>query len=182
MDLSRRDTVDWLTIVNTVLIALIGIAVFLARNWILSKIRVQVKKGETDEHLFSELISILPPSSATIEFLSEHDMAGSFHDEIRKPLHNFIDVFSNIDHSFHRRGIEKRCKVLCKTLSDFLDYLGLKTWRMPVGDNIFSVPKEWIHERPELYKEVRKNLNQKAIDSYRAYSNLIRYARRKLGC
>lgn len=130
-----------------------------------------------DRDLFATFLDVLP-STRAIAFLKRY--AGQpITPEVLRELGDFVDTWTNAEHEFHDRSLEKARKKLVVAIKEYLGYMALNTFTTPRGDQ--SVPGEWEWEQPDRMRTVIDTLQTLGNKAVAAHQELVRLGRKQTG-
>jgi hypothetical protein len=163
-------TPSWEPLVTTLglLATLIGLEVTEPRR----------RRTEADCQLFQSFLEILP-SGGSITFIRNHPMEGAFALNSLNDLYRFADEWSNPEHEFHDKTLEKKRKELLKHVSQYLSFAARNTF--PTDTGLQTVPPEWEIDQPERFDQLVRELHSRADEIFELHQGFVRTARKRLG-
>ncbi|MBT1727462.1 hypothetical protein [Enterobacter quasimori] len=88
-----------------------------------NKKEVQERKRIADIELYKSFMSLLPPTSLTIELLKNHDFGATFHENSIKDFDKLRYCWGNADQHFHNQEIETKAANLRNQMLAFDEFL-----------------------------------------------------------
>ncbi|MHB9027228.1 MAG: hypothetical protein ACYC9O_00515 [Candidatus Latescibacterota bacterium] len=141
-----------------------------------------VDEKVADKILFAKLMDTLP-SSGSIEFIDEYNMAGfAFKWERLDQLKSFLREWDRPENRFLNNEIDVKRECLYNIAREYISYLSLNTFCLDNNIEYSSVPAEWELTNPELFHEVVDKLHRLAGQLVTAHQDLVKTARNKLKC
>jgi len=135
---------------------------------------------ETDKSVYKRFIKLLP-WDGVISFLRRFDFAGgSFERDSLRELSRFSAECENPSFEFVDADLEGLRADLAGEIAKMRSLIGRNTFPSNL-DGYNSVPREWEEEKPQLFHDTVKELNEAADRVCEAYDALVRTTIRKLG-
>jgi hypothetical protein len=134
---------------------------------------------DMDRKLFAEIRELLP-STGSIDLVRNNDYVGSFNGDEHEDFEKFLSYCDRPEVEFMDSDLESLRVKLAESINTF-------TWS--IANNVYptrspgyySVPSEWAYEQPSRYREAGEQIHKTKQEVCRAYDELIRQGRRKLG-
>lgn len=137
---------------------------------------------ERDRKLIGEFEHLLPSASSAINFLSNHDLSGSYHKSDTEPLFVFVSSWGDPERSFDDEDIEKEKYQFYQFLSQFLRDLAYNVG--PTKNALFLsiIPERYYDDPniPERYEKAVADLNSRATEAFQRHQNLMKLFGSKL--
>jgi hypothetical protein len=130
-----------------------------------------------DIQLFNEFIKTLP-SNGDIEYLRTENMGGWIDSTKLLQIKRFLYEWNTAEHEFLDRGLEKKRKVIYKSIDDFLNYYGAHAFN--VKDQFYRIYPDLLGTDPEKVRITAEKLDLLATKIYNSHQAFVRVARRKL--
>lgn len=133
---------------------------------------------EADKKLFSQFLEDLP-SSRSISFIDQHNMAGfSFPEAPIRELERFHVLWANAESEFLDPEMEGLRSKLYELVGKYIGLIAENTF--PVGvTGRFTVPPEWEERNPKKFFEVVEKLHGTAAEIVTTHQSLVRLGRRR---
>lgn len=134
-----------------------------------------------DVTLFNEFLQLLP-SAGVIEFLRTHDFLGSFRRNNIEPINTFVREWSNAEHEFQDKDIEKQKQELYEAAQSFVRLIG--SYTSPNNKGFQSVIPDYYEdgeERERTFKKEAEEIGDAADLVVEKHQEIIKVARSKLG-
>jgi len=172
-----QDKIDW----TAGLMAIAALAGIFAKKSLSDASDLGKTNSKHDTKLFEKFLTDLP-MQPTIQLLKDHNFENSFNKDSIQPLFDFVYDWSNADHEFKNRKIERDRKKLLAQAQDLADKIIEHT--TPVGDgrllSVFSDSLRAKGERPDHVSRSAKILNERAEVFVRVYEAFVRKCRNKI--
>lgn len=139
---------------------------------------------EADIKVFERFLNDFPPESRSVRFLRDVDLGGGYHSDETAELELFSQTWSATNFEFHNKDIEELRASLFKKSREFLWKLANNSFDINGSNRYRCVPDQYVNDfnyPPEVDQSL-KELNEMATELYEIHSELIRTARRNLGC
>jgi hypothetical protein len=132
-----------------------------------------------DKEVFCQIRQIL--TSARMQKITSYNYAGfSYNREtMMNPLYEFLYRCDEPEFEFIDVDLEAIRITLKNYIDEFTDLLA--TNGFVVKGELSSIPAEWEYEQPERFWKVVNRVHEAASEMWKAYSDLIKLGRRKLG-
>jgi len=171
-----QDKIEW----SAGLMAIVALAGMFAKKPLSDAFGLGKTNSNHDTKLFEKFLTDLP-MQPTIQLLKEHNFGDPFNKDSIQPLFDFVRDWSNADHEFKNRKIERDRKKLLAQAKDLADEIVEHTTL--VGDgrllSVFSdslrAKGEW--ERPDHVRRSAKILNERAEAFVPVYEAFVRKCR-----
>jgi hypothetical protein len=138
------------------------------------------RQKERDKETYEQLLKALPTSGG-MAYIRDRDMAGAIKEEYIDDLREFVEVISkHPDFIFVDRSLEKKKKELALALKNLLHQLDEVTESIRYDPVIIKLPQPHTFPDSQQWTNIKNELNQKANNADKIYSDLISEARRKL--
>lgn len=133
--------------------------------------------SQSDIDLFDKFRRELPSDGEAIDFLKEHDLGNSFHNDKLKEIDHFLWNWNNADHEFVNEQLEELRIALLEQMETFKSNLSLAV--QSKGNGWFSIGLKDFEDRPKMF-ELKDELNQMATGVYEVHQELIRTGKKVL--
>lgn len=132
-----------------------------------------------DKELFKKFLSILP-SEGSISFLRTHDMGGAFRYSNLEQLSKFYHEWQGPEFEFLDLELKEKCEILHKNADEYIGFLSLKIFPVHGYGDLYSVPRDWLEDRPDDFKKIVDKLHLLSDKLIESHEDFIRTARVKL--
>ena len=114
-------------------------------------------------------------------FLRDFNSQKSFHKEEIDPLMRFVNTeFRDHKLKFFNKKLEKVRVHLFQSVTDIINHLSMETFTLTTNIEYQAVPKEWMVDYPERYKEITSILENKASLAWESYEEFLELGRKQL--
>ena len=134
-----------------------------------------------DRRVLSRLRGLM--NDELMRFLTENNFAGwSFATDQLNPLITVASYHVGAEHEFLDPELEEKRQRFLKATTQFLNLVGDNARPVP-GQSAGRVwvPEDWEDEKPEVFRKLVKELDDRADKVWKSYDDLLRTARQKFG-
>jgi hypothetical protein len=133
-----------------------------------------------DQAVFASLQEQVPYYPA-FDYLRGRNFAGfSFERVSLEPFFRYAHYSDRVEYEFIDAELESARGEFATAVRHFTELIALNTWPTHL-DGYSAVPAEWEEEQPERFRRVVLEIHESADAMERAYAQIVRLARRRLG-
>ena len=138
----------------------------------------QTKSGSThDQKLYEKFLNEFPSNGRSVQFLKNHDMAGSFLAEELEEFDRFTSTWQNAEHEFKNELLGSYLRNLLRKSNEFQNECCGNVFNNHGSVRTMDI-NDW-EDRPDKLR-ARDKLNALAEEIYAAHQELVRQGRKLL--
>ncbi|MDH7460364.1 hypothetical protein QEG73_03710 [Chitinophagaceae bacterium 26-R-25] len=165
--------------IYTIILLFLLIVIWIAKA--AKKKKAYIYDAETlklDKALFSKIRNEILPQDVIVLIKDLGFSGGSFHSDLLYKVLEISKEQKKSDFIFFNPALENSKNQLVQEVEKLHEITSQYIFGM--GENTLGVPREWIHEQPERFKEANENICEQESRLLQCYDNFIRLGKTTL--